>query len=114
MSMDLSEVLKHRTLAAADPTIRAGARSAAAAHVRWVHSSEVLDIAPLLRGGELLLTGGGGLAVIPAEDRRAYIRALAERKVAAVAVETGGALPELPADLVEAAEEYGLPLIELR
>ncbi|MCZ2404035.1 PucR family transcriptional regulator ligand-binding domain-containing protein [Paenarthrobacter sp. Z7-10] len=114
MSMDLSAVLQHSTLAAANPIIRAGAAGALAAQVRWVHSSEVLDIAPLLRGGELLLTGGGGLALIGAEDRRAYIRALAGRRVAAVAIETGGALPELPGDLVEAAEEFGLPLIELR
>lgn len=114
MSMRLSEVLQHPTLATADPIIRAGAADAATVQVRWVHSSEVLDIAPLLRGGEFLMTGGGGLAPVPAEDRRAYIRALAGRGVAAVAIETGGILPELPADLLEAANEYRLPLVELR
>jgi purine catabolism regulator len=114
MSIRLDEVLRHQTVAAADPIIRAGATDIAGVQVRWVHSSEVLDIAPLLRGGELLLTGGSGLAPVPAEDRRDYIRALAGRKVAAVAIETGGVLPELPADLVEAANEYHLPLVELR
>src|SRR5688572_5357989 len=58
MPILLSEVLKHPTLTAADPVIRAGAAAAAGTQLRWVHSSEVLDIAPLLSGGELLLTGG--------------------------------------------------------
>ena len=36
---------------------RAGA---AGRQVRWVHSTEVYEVAPLLRGGELLLTTGAG------------------------------------------------------
>jgi len=106
--------LKHPTLAAADPIIRAGAKAAALAQLRWIHSSEIIDIAPLLAGGELLLTGGEALALASEERRVNYIHQLAERGVAAVAIETGDALPSLPSSMVSAAEAAGLPLIELR
>lgn len=114
MPMLLSQVLEHPSLRAADPVLRAAAPVARAAEVRWVHSSEVLHIAPLLRGGELLLTGGVTLASATPEARRQYAAQLAARGVAAVAVETGGVLATVPRDLVQAAEDVGLPLVELR
>lgn len=114
MPLFLTEVLKHPTLTAADPVIRAGAGAAAGRQLRWVHSSEVLDIAPLLSGGELLLTGGDAL-VSATEGRRVdYVRQLAERGVGALAVETGQTLASLPSSMIRAAEEAGLPLIEFR
>jgi purine catabolism regulator len=114
MSILLEDALKHPTLAAADPVVRAGARAASRAQLRWIHSSEIIDIAPLLAGGELLLTGGEALALATEERQVNYIRQLAERGVAAVAIETGTALPSLPSSMVSAAEAAGLPLIELR
>ncbi len=57
MSMSLGTVLRDHSLVRADPVLLTD-RKHAARIVRWVHSSEVLDIAPLLRGGELLVTGG--------------------------------------------------------
>ena len=103
-----------RRLTAADPVIRAAAGSAARTQLRWIHSSEILDIAPLLDGGELLLTGGEALALASEERQVTYIRQLAERGVAALAIETGVALPSLPSSMIAAAEAAGLPLIELR
>lgn len=114
MSIHLQDALNHPTLAAADPVVRAGARAVARTQLRWIHSSEIIDIAPLLAGGELLLTGGEALALASEERRIAYVRQLAERGVAAVAIETGAALPSLPSSMVAAAEAAGLPLIELR
>jgi len=114
MPILLSEVLKHPTLTAADPVIRAGAAAAERSQLRWVHSSEVLDIAPLLSGGELLLTGGDALVSASDGRRVDYIRQLAERGVGALAVETGQTLASLPSSMIQAAEEAGLPLIELR
>ncbi len=114
MPIRLQDVLNHPTLTAADPLIRAGAGNAARTQLRWIHSSEILDIAPLLDGGELLLTGGEALALASEERRVTYIRQLAERGVAALAIETGVALPSLPSSMVSAAEAAGLPLIELR
>ena len=114
MSVRLQQVLDHPTFSIADPVIRAAADTAARTQLRWIHSSEILDIAPLLDGGELLLTGGEALAHASEERQIMYIRQLAERGVAALAVETGVALPFLPPSMVLAAEAAALPLIELR
>ncbi|MDQ0870936.1 purine catabolism regulator [Arthrobacter sp. V1I9] len=114
MPVRLDDVLKHPTFTAADPVVRAGAGVVQQTQLRWIHSSEVLDIASLLGGGELLLTGGQALALAPDERRTGYIRDLARRGVAALAIETGSVLPSIPSSMVSAAEEAGLPLIELR
>lgn len=111
--LTLSQVLAHPSLSAADPRVLAGAGNLNRP-VRWIHSSEVLEIAPLLRGGELLLTGGEMLARSGATQHRRYIRHLAERGVAGVAVETGSCLTDMPAAMVEAAGHSEFPLIELR
>lgn len=82
--------------------------------VRWVHSSEVPDIASLLRGGELVLTTGIGL---PADDAgvRAFINDLAGVGVAGLVVELGRRYTTgVPKVMAAAAEKRGLPLIELR
>ncbi|WP_104060257.1 PucR family transcriptional regulator [Arthrobacter sp. 4R501] len=114
MPIRLQDVLKHSTLTPADPVIRAAAAVAAQTQLRWIHSSEVLDIAPLLGGGELLLTGGQALALATDKRRADYIWELAERGVAALAIETGTELASIPSSMVAAAEAAGLPLIELR
>jgi purine catabolism regulator len=80
--------------------------------IRWVHASEVLNIASLLQGGELLLTTGMGLAEGPAAQRR-LVKDLADRRIAALAIEVGSTLREVPPGLVRAAEESGLCLIAL-
>ncbi|GAA2468326.1 PucR family transcriptional regulator [Terrabacter carboxydivorans] len=114
MSLLLSEILASGVLAAGAPQVVAGERAVDAARVRWVHSSEVLEIAPLLSGGELLLTGGVALLALKAAAQVEYVWSLAARGVAALAVETAGSGRHLPAELVAAAEEAGLPLLELR
>ena len=113
MRLTLAATLEHPTLVAARPRVLAGG-AGLQRRVRWVHSSEVLEIAPLLRGGELLLTGGEMLgAALPAVHRR-YVRELAERHVAGVAIQTGPQLPAVPASLLDEAERLGFPVIELR
>ncbi len=82
--------------------------------VRWVHSSEVPDIASLLRGGELVLTTGIGL---PPDDAgvRAFIAELAEVAVVGLFVELGRRFTgSLPRPMVTAAAKHGLVLVELR
>ncbi|MFI9204634.1 PucR family transcriptional regulator [Streptomyces sp. NPDC053048] len=80
--------------------------------VRWVHAGEAPNIAALLKGGELLLTTGLGLGSRPAEQR-AFVRALAERGIAALVVELGSRFPTLPAAVADAARGCGLPLVQL-
>ena len=98
----------------ASPLVRAGEALIPSGTVRWVHSSEVLEIAPLLRGQELLLSGGDALLNLKPAAQHEYIRSLAARHVTALAIQTAGSGRSLSAELVEAAEEVGLPLIELR
>ncbi|MFJ5957838.1 PucR family transcriptional regulator [Paenarthrobacter sp. NPDC092416] len=114
MPILLGEALEHATLKAADPRLLNAVEDALSRPVRWVHSSEVLDIAPLLRGGELLLSGGQALALETAERQASYVRELAARGIAALALETSPAWPVVPARMLEVAEQAGLPVIELR
>lgn len=112
MAMSLDAVLAHPGLAQSDPVLLAG--DPTGRPVRWVHSSEVYDIAPLLRGGELLLTTGLGLLGVSADQRRAYVRGLAERGVAGLALELSGTFREVPDDMVDEARAVGLPFVALR
>ncbi|MEC3853035.1 PucR family transcriptional regulator [Paenarthrobacter ureafaciens] len=114
MSILIGEALSTNSLKEADPRLLTDVPGALSRPVRWVHSSEVLDIAPLLRGGELLLSGGQALAGVDSERRSAYVAELAARRIAALALETGPALPEIPAAMLEDAQALGLPIIELR
>ena len=81
--------------------------------IRWAHSSEIAEIAPLMHGGEMLFTTGLGLAGANASDVRRYARGLVDSDVAAVVVELGRTFDRLPAALVEEMGRGGLPLIEL-
>ncbi|MFE6870579.1 PucR family transcriptional regulator [Kitasatospora sp. NPDC057692] len=82
--------------------------------VRWVHVSELPDVAGMLRGGELVLSTGIALP----EDREGlarYVRELADIGVAGLVIEYGRRyFDTLPRALVHAAEQRGLPLIALR
>ncbi|GAA2149551.1 PucR family transcriptional regulator [Kitasatospora kazusensis] len=82
--------------------------------IRWVHVSELPDVAGMLQGGELVLTTGIALP----EDREGlarYVRELDEIGVAGLVVEFGRRyFDNLPRALVHAAEQRGLPLIALR
>ncbi|RAG84561.1 PucR family transcriptional regulator [Streptacidiphilus pinicola] len=82
--------------------------------VRWVHVSELADVADMLQGGELILTTGIALP----EDREGlarYVRELADVGAAGLVVEFGRRyFDSLPRALVHAAEQRGLPLIALR
>ena len=82
--------------------------------VRWVHISELTDIAGMLQGGELVLTTGIALP----DSREAltkYVNELADVGAAGLVVEFGRRYADaLPRALVHAAEQRGLPLIVLR
>jgi purine catabolism regulator len=112
MPLTLRQLLDLDVLRDARPEVLVG-QNALDRPVRWVHSSEIFEIGPLLSGGELLLTTGLGLAGPDAGARRHYIRDLADRGVSGLALELGRTFPSPPAELVEAARRHGLPLIAL-
>jgi purine catabolism regulator len=82
--------------------------------VRWVHSSEVLDIGGLLRGGEVLLTGGTALRGLDESGLAGYMDSLSARGLAALAVQTVGWQEREVEPLVAAAAAADVVLIEFR
>jgi PucR family transcriptional regulator, purine catabolism regulatory protein len=112
-ALTLREILSFDILGDAAPEILCGEKRLDRP-VRWVHSSEIYEIGPLLSGGELLLTTGLGLAGADAGARRHYVRELDERGIAGIAVELGRSLAEMPYELLDESRRRGLPLVALR
>ncbi|MFD0659156.1 PucR family transcriptional regulator ligand-binding domain-containing protein [Thermocatellispora tengchongensis] len=80
--------------------------------VRWVAVSELEDPTPFLEGGELVLTTGMRLrddeaAAVP------YVARLVGREVTGIGFGVGLGHEEVPATLVRAAADAGLPLVEV-
>lgn len=107
----VQEVLSLPAVAAGGPVVCAG-RGGLARRVRWTHSAEVTDVARLLRGGELLLTTGV-LLPTDADGLRTYVSDLAAAGAVGLVVEAGRRFDHVPQPLCEAADEHGLPLVEL-
>src|SRR5580704_3731764 len=89
----------------------ASGHEAANAHLRWVHSTELLDPTPWLRGGELLLTTG--IQLTDAKVQRELIERLADHRIAGLGFGTGFAHKRLPAALVSAARKRAFPVFEV-
>jgi PucR family transcriptional regulator, purine catabolism regulatory protein len=83
----------------------------ARAHVRWVHSTELPDPTPWLKGGELLLTTG--IQLNGPKSQRELIDRLADHEIAGLGFGTGFAHKRLPAALVTAARRREFPLFEV-
>lgn len=114
MSYDLptlSEILQLPCVQAGRPEVVCG-DDRLARPIRWVHVSELTDIANLLRGGELVLTTGIALP----NDSRAldrYVRDLDEAGVHGLMVELGRKYTSVPMALVNAAQRCQLPVVAL-
>jgi purine catabolism regulator len=108
----LADVLRLDPVRRGDPHVVAGA-DRLDARVRWVHVAEVPEVAHLLRGGELVLATGIGLPD-EASRLRTYVAELAGVGASGLMVELGYRYADrLPAALVNAAEEHGLPVVAL-
>lgn len=111
MTLTVRDVLRLDVLAAGRPEVVAG-QGQLHRPVRWVHIADIRDVAPLLKGGELLLTSGLGVGVEP-EGQREWVDQLAGRGVAGIILSLGWAYPEPPPAAVAEAERSGLPFIVL-
>lgn len=112
MLLRLADILANPVFQRTSPEVAAGAGQLDRP-IRWVHSTDVFEVAPLLRGGELLLTTGLGLAGADEARRRRYISELAGAGLGALAFELGWTFTVVPADMVAEAHRAGLPLIVL-
>ncbi|MFE6094921.1 PucR family transcriptional regulator [Streptomyces massasporeus] len=81
--------------------------------VRWAHVSELADPVPYMEGGELLLITALKLDAEDPEAMRRYVRRLAGAGVVGLGFAVGVNYEEMPKALVDAAEEEGLPLLEV-
>jgi PucR family transcriptional regulator, purine catabolism regulatory protein len=86
-------------------------RSSAQTNVRWVHSTELADPTPWLKGGEMLLTTG--LQLETPKVQREFLQRLVDHDIAALGFGTGFRHRKVPAALLKAAEERGFPLFEV-
>jgi purine catabolism regulator len=110
MPIALSELLASPVVGRGRPVVLAGAQLLDR-EVRWVHSSDIFEIAPLLRTGDLLLTTGLGLHGRPDEELRTFVRRLAERGVCGLVLETCRFFTAAPEPMVAQARDVGLPLV---
>jgi PucR family transcriptional regulator, purine catabolism regulatory protein len=81
--------------------------------IRWVHPTEIADIARFLSGGEMLLTAGLGIGST-ADRQRRYLTEIADAQAAVLIIELSGrAFDTMPPALIEAAREREFPLVGL-
>lgn len=79
--------------------------------VRWVHSTELLRPGPYLRGGELVCTVGS--ALLDQESCDGFVESLREAGTTGVCFGAGDVHPAIPAALLRACQQAGMPLLEL-
>ncbi|OLM00645.1 putative regulatory protein [Pseudonocardia sp. Ae406_Ps2] len=110
--MSLREVLELPSVLRGRPRVRAGS-AALGAEVRWVHVSELPDVAGTLTGGELVLQIGVVLSEAGTDLVR-YLDSLRASGAVGLVVELGRHVERLPEELVQYARSVGFPLVELR
>ncbi|MCH5675720.1 PucR family transcriptional regulator [Streptomyces gilvus] len=81
--------------------------------VRWAHVSELADPVPYMEGGELLLITALKLDAEDPEAMRRYVKRLVGAGVVGLGFAVGVNYEEIPKALVDAAEQEGLPLLEV-
>lgn len=80
--------------------------------VKGITIIEAPDIVDWLSGGEILLTS---LYNVQQEitSLRDYIKKMTQRGVSALIIKTGRVVQEIPQEIIQAGDEFGLPIIEL-
>lgn len=111
--VSLTSILNEPLFRSARPRLLAGADKVPHAQVRWVHPSEVVQVANLLHGNELLLITGEALFRLRSEAQLDYLQSLSARGVAALVLEPLVPETQVPPEFIEHAEKLGVPLIRL-
>jgi sugar diacid utilization regulator len=79
--------------------------------IRWVHSSDMPDPAPYLRGGEVVLTAG--IWYWHGTAASAFAAGLGRADAAALGFGTSALVREVPPELVDACSAWGLTLFRV-
>ncbi|KOU76817.1 PucR family transcriptional regulator [Streptomyces sp. MMG1533] len=109
MPPTLSSLVHHSALKL---TVRAG-EDRLDVPVRWAHVSELADPVPYMEGGELLLITALKLDAEDPQEMARYVKRLVEAGVVGLGFAVGVNYEETPKALVDAAEQEGLPLLEV-
>src|SRR5919202_2720879 len=102
VALTVAEFCAHPVVLRGDPVVLAG-QAALDRPVRWVHSSDIYEMGPLLREGDLLLTTGLGLGPHDAEGRREFVRQVSRAGAAGVVLELCRYFSAAPEEMVDAA-----------
>jgi len=111
MPVTVREALALPPLAQGDPVVLSG-EARLDAPIRWVHVSEVRDVAAVLAGEELVLSTGLGLAASP-EVAASFVTQLVEVGAAGLVVELSREYPSVPEAALRRARTAGLPVVVL-
>jgi hypothetical protein len=79
--------------------------------IRWVHATDLADPSPYMKGGELILTNGQWRH--RRSDSTSFVASIAGAGAAALGYGLRKAGGHTPAELVDACNEIGLPLLEI-
>jgi purine catabolism regulator len=109
MRPTLASIVHHSALKL---TVRAG-EDRLDVPVRWAHVSELADPVPYMEGGELLLITALQLDAEDPDVMRRYVKRLVGAGVVGLGFAVGVNYDEIPKALIDAAEEEGLPLLEV-
>lgn len=90
-----------------------GADGALRRRIAWCAPTESIDPGPFLTPNTLMLTSGMALNVTDTRIWDAYVERLARVPIAALAFGIGPAHPTMPAGLVKACANHGVPLLEI-
>ena len=81
--------------------------------IQWVNILEILDDLRHIEPGEFLITTAHGFNAQTESKQQAMIELFAARKLAAMAIQTGHYLQEIPDSFIRFSEEHNIPLIEI-
>lgn len=81
--------------------------------VRWVNIIEILDDLSHIEAGEFLITTAYDLNMENESRQRELIAHFTKKKLAALAIQTGYYVQEIPAFFIKLAAEHGIPVIEV-
>jgi len=81
--------------------------------IRWVNILEILDDLSHIEPGEFLITTAHGFDISSEKKQIAMLQFFTEKKLAAMAIQTGHYIKEIPASFIRYSKEYRIPLIEI-
>lgn len=80
--------------------------------ISWAHAIELADPTPYLAGGELVMTTGINIGRTDS-DQYEYISRLCGAGTSAIAIDTGTTFADVPAGIIIAGNELGMPVLKV-